>query len=270
MRNEIFHSSNLGYETYDSFYVGNIISVSQNDARERIAQSSFYVMILIIDGEGILVDGSERRVCRGDVIMLSPYKEAPLIKDAGYVAVKFRGGDSGKLASRFGFDAGIVTYHAVNELIPLFKSLIGLDEKIAALRAKGLVYYALSAVINVKDEENHPTLTVAERIKRYIDQNFGDPHLSLSSIGAALSYHKNYISRVFNERYGTSISKYTNILRVRHAKLLIEEGKHSTKEICTLVGFSDPEYFSNVFKTIYGETPKDFIKRLTSRDSGPF
>ena len=172
-------------------------------------------------------------------------------------------------ASLYDFATAPKIYRQVVELTPLFRSLCTLDERNCITRAKGLIYYTFSALHTKKEEIEHQPIGVAERIKNYIDENFADRALSLSDIAGALSYHKNYVSKVFNEHYGISVSRYINILRTKQAKLLLEEGEFSVKEICALTGFNDTEYFSAVFKSIYGETPKDFLKRTTNIGTGP-
>lgn len=270
MRNDYFHSSNIGYEIYDSFYIGKVVYVCQNEPSNNLPISSCCVMLFVTDGIGTVELDGERQLYPGNLILLPPFKETPLIKGCGFITIRFRGGDTNELSERFSFSTSPRLYDSLTELIPLFASLKDLDEKVLPLRAKGLLYYALSCLPTTDDStKNNASMSVGEWVKNYIDENFTDPNLSLTTIGDALSYHKNYISKVFNERYEMSISKYINILRVKHAHTIIESGEISVKEICNLVGFTDTEYFSAVFKSFYNETPKELMKRIASSGTTP-
>jgi|GEM_PF-6635919 two-component system, response regulator YesN len=45
------------------------------------------------------------------------------------------------------------------------------------------------------------------------------------------------------------------------AKELLEDASLSIKEICTMSGYSDPNYFSRIFKKIENVTPSEFREK---------
>lgn len=47
-------------------------------------------------------------------------------------------------------------------------------------------------------------------------------------------------------------------LRVTKAKELLEDETVSIKEVCYKVGYSDPNYFSKIFKKATGMTPTEY------------
>jgi len=52
--------------------------------------------------------------------------------------------------------------------------------------------------------------------------------------------------------------------RLKKAKYLLNNEDLTISEITYMVGFSNPNYFSTVFKSKYGCTPSDFKKNKIS------
>jgi len=52
---------------------------------------------------------------------------------------------------------------------------------------------------------------------------------------------------------------YIRIQRLKRAAELFREGHDSVSEVCYLVGFSSPGYFTKCFQKQFGISPKDYI-----------
>ena len=63
----------------------------------------------------------------------------------------------------------------------------------------------------------------------------------------------------FKNELNQGITSYINDLRLEKSKALLEE--HSVKEVASLVGFEDANYFSRIFKKKYGVSPSAFSKK---------
>ena len=72
-------------------------------------------------------------------------------------------------------------------------------------------------------------------------------------------YNKKYLSDLFKARFNIPFNTYLTQLRIENAAKLIGAGFTSIKEIAQLSGFSDPLYFSKVFKKKYGISPGEYI-----------
>jgi len=101
--------------------------------------------------------------------------------------------------------------------------------------------------------ENHLVVSVKERIK----QSVFAP-LSVSDLCTALGYSKSYLSKLFKEQTGTTISAYSTRARIQKAKDLIRENVMNFTQISDKLCFDNPQYFSQVFKRITGMTPTEF------------
>ena len=59
---------------------------------------------------------------------------------------------------------------------------------------------------------------------------------------------------------GESIPNYVNKLRIEDAKGLLKSTSLSTTEIAYLVGYTDSNYFSALFKEKVGVSPREYRK----------
>ena len=57
-------------------------------------------------------------------------------------------------------------------------------------------------------------------------------------------------------------TEYLHMFRIKYAISLFENGLDSIKNVAFLSGYSDPLYFSTVFKNKIGISPKNYIKEL--------
>jgi two-component system response regulator YesN len=48
------------------------------------------------------------------------------------------------------------------------------------------------------------------------------------------------------------------MLRIEKAKKMLCDSNYVNKEICYQIGYSDPNYFSRIFKKIVGVTPTEY------------
>ena len=103
---------------------------------------------------------------------------------------------------------------------------------------------------------------VYRKIIRYVDENFTDTGLNVSSIGEQLGMAPFYISRVFKNSGGVKLVSYINDLRIDYAKKLLamddEAGKIS--DIAAKAGFENVRTFLKVFKEHEGITPTQYRK----------
>lgn len=96
----------------------------------------------------------------------------------------------------------------------------------------------------------------------YIDFNYKE-RLSLSFFAAKHSVSKNYLSCLFHEEVGLTITDYINQTRLRHAIFCLNTTGMSMQEISEECGFSDANYFTRTFKKKYGQSPLKYRKSLS-------
>ena len=113
--------------------------------------------------------------------------------------------------------------------------------------------------IATKREEQSET--VISKAKTYIDQNFSR-ELSLDDVSRSVNISPYYFSKLFKEESGENFIEYLTKVRIAHAKELLKNPELSIKEICVMSGYSDPNYFSRIFKKQEDVTPSEYRERL--------
>ncbi|MFC3041886.1 helix-turn-helix transcriptional regulator [Virgibacillus xinjiangensis] len=92
-----------------------------------------------------------------------------------------------------------------------------------------------------------------------IQLNLGEK-LSLDGIAAQLFVTPSHLSRRFKAETGWSVTTFINRKRVEEAKWYLQRDTISITDIALMVGFSDVNYFSKVFKRHIGKTPTQYIR----------
>jgi AraC-like DNA-binding protein len=102
-------------------------------------------------------------------------------------------------------------------------------------------------------------LTIVGKAEDYIEMNFSED-ISMEEMAGKLHVHPSHLMRVFKKEKGITISHYRNLRRIKEAKELILFSNLSMTDIAIMVGFSNSQYFSKLFKEVEGVTPVEFKK----------
>ncbi len=94
----------------------------------------------------------------------------------------------------------------------------------------------------------------------YIDSRCFEK-LTLKEIAEHTFYNPAYLSRIFKEQCGVSLSEYIKEKRMQEAARLLIDSQLSNDEIMYQVGYSDKKQFYKNFKDIYQVTPAEFRKK---------
>ena len=172
--------------------------------------------------------------------------------------IDFGGARADTLFSRFCINRINRLFAGFEGLIPLWHdSLCRASDINLDLVSEGILLYTFSRMAVDNDEKN----SIINRIVEITEENFTDPELSVTALAKELSYNAKYISHLFKEKTGISYSEHLRNLRIKYAVSLLEHGIDSVKNVALLSGFTDPLYFSTVFKKTVGVSPKDYKKR---------
>lgn len=97
-------------------------------------------------------------------------------------------------------------------------------------------------------------------VRNYLDANFAKK-ISLDELADNFFINKFYLTRLFKEQFGSSISTYLMQLRITHAKKLLRFSDLSIEKISQECGMNDSNYFSRMFKKVEGTSPGEYRKR---------
>lgn len=103
------------------------------------------------------------------------------------------------------------------------------------------------------------TEAVMSKIMRYIDDNLcSQDALSLSCIAEKTYFSPAYLSRLFHQCTGKTISEYINAARVKRVNELLRDPRNKISDVGEAVGFSSSANFARFYKKMMGCTPKEY------------
>ena len=94
---------------------------------------------------------------------------------------------------------------------------------------------------------------------KYIYKNYRKP-LSLEEVSAQAALSPTYFSKKFKQVTGMGFKEYLNFVRLKHAQTALLTTSNTITDIALENGFNDSNYFKDLFKKIYGKSPREFRK----------
>lgn len=256
------------YPSTDTISTINIVYEKNCDALDKTRMSSVYIINLVTDGEGEYSFYSNKyKLKKGDIFFVFPATPYSITshKNLKYIYISFIGIRANQIMERVMISKINPYYEGYDNLIHFWKdSLDIVNSTNIDLISESILLYTFSLICNneLTEETVDDNDDVVLKIKKYVDDHFADPHLSLEMVSSHFSYNKKYISTVFGEKLGIGFNWYLRVIRIQNACTLMEKGFTSIKDIAYMCGFNDPLYFSKVFKKIVGKTPNEHKKNL--------
>lgn len=121
------------------------------------------------------------------------------------------------------------------------------------LAASGAAWHLLAS-LRLAVTEPADTLGVA---RAYILQHLADP-LTVSQIADHVHLSPSHLAAVFKAGTGVGPITYQSQLRMRSARQLLDSTSDSVTKVATVVGYSDPAYFSRRFHQLHEMSPRQY------------
>jgi two-component system response regulator YesN len=114
----------------------------------------------------------------------------------------------------------------------------------------------------VYESRNIKNFRLIDDAVKYMKRHFRDHDLSLDRVAAAIHVSPFYLSHLFRDELGTTFIAYLTEIRLDEAKRLLRDTSLTVGQVSEGVGYSDPSYFSRVFKKHEKVTPARFRREF--------
>jgi AraC-like DNA-binding protein len=234
-----------------------------------------YAMHYIIKGKGIYQNRSgEYELKEGQSFLIYPYTEIYYYPDPNdpweYVWVEFTGEEVAPILDLTSLSADRPITEKAESDLSLYYFLEENKEKSVAeaMRMAARLRTLLSYYVEQFPEESLSDKTdYVQQAKDTILKHYWKSTLSVTDIVQDVNIERSYLFRLFKASTGLPISTYLRDVRIEQACLLMQKSNLSVKSIANSVGYSDPLYFSKVFKKVTSYTPTEYMT-LTEKTIG--
>ncbi len=104
-------------------------------------------------------------------------------------------------------------------------------------------------------------MPMVKRVKKYVDENYQDMDLRLSTFSEHNNVSLSYISKLFKHETGVSFSTYLIRHRIKHSLEFLADTDYKVYEIAELVGYSSQHYYCEAFKKEMGMAPTEYRRK---------
>lgn len=119
-------------------------------------------------------------------------------------------------------------------------------------------FIAITGYVKRQNPINY-TNRIVQATKEYLEAHYAE-EITLEDVAARVNISPQYFSKLLKKTTGFNFIDWLSMLRVKKAKELLTDTNLTVKEVCFLVGYKDPNYFSRIFKKRIGITPSEFVK----------
>lgn len=102
---------------------------------------------------------------------------------------------------------------------------------------------------------------IVKNAVKYIEEHYSE-NLTLQEAAEHIYVSRWHLSKLLNKHVGHGFSEIVNLVRIHHAKELLEERSLRVIDVAEMVGFVNVSHFSRVFKKIVGVSPNEYRNQI--------
>lgn len=237
-------------------------------------REDFYLQYMVSGVMDVWLNGKQIIMEPGQSIVYFPHTEYHYAKrdaeEVQYYWAHFTGGEAEGLLGSCGIGNRAVMDIGIRESLiaafeDMFQEFTIRDSCFTHLAASRLTAILVELGRRAGYTGSSPSRT-DRRIRHslvHIHQNYGQS-LSIEALAELEHLSVSRFRSVFKARTGLSPQDYLTVLRVNHARQLMEQTDLPVGEIAEAVGYQDPLYFSRTFKKRTGLAPIEYKRRYNT------
>lgn len=228
------------------FQEGHTILIVENGMKALAILQKQDVDIIISDLSMPVMDGFEllKAIRKDDMLCHTPFI---ILTVESSLETKIKG-------LEYGADAYIEKPFSVEHLHATVHNLISSRESLRKRFISEPLKQENEAIVSSRD---HSWL---DKITALIHANLNEPEISIDNLAAEMNLSRSSFQRKIKGLTGLTPIEFIRLIRLKKAAELLITATYRINEVCYLVGFNKPSYFSFLFKKQFGILPRDFAQ----------
>lgn len=264
----------------EEFYITDIgyYPKARYHYRNRPEGANEHILIHCVEGRGTAtVDDQECHIGPNEFLIIPAYAKHVYRADPAYpwtiYWLHFKGLQSAAISKRL-FEKMLTQK---NKIIPNDRHFSLFDKIYSTLQqgysreniefiALTLPYFLSAYLLNDRfnDHMDNPAEDISDQAIRFLKNRIAEP-TTLKDIADHVHLSVSHFSSIFHKKTGYSPIEYFNHLKIQHACQLLQFTNQRIFEIALAIGIEDPYYFSRLFSTHMGISPKNYRNRWSMR-----
>ena len=125
-------------------------------------------------------------------------------------------------------------------------------------RCIGMLYELVYCLLNEIRLPGSPYLEKVQPARVYLDEHFKED-FELNGLAGLCGLSEPYFRRLFLRVFHETPAEYRRRLRISYAEDLLLSGSCTVSQAAQQCGYSDPAYFSRVFRKTLGVSPSQYV-----------
>ncbi|MGN0222292.1 MAG: helix-turn-helix domain-containing protein [Prevotella sp.] len=139
----------------------------------------------------------------------------------------------------------------LNAYLALLDSVTG---ESSSMPQKMVVPRNENVAVRVSDADHR----MMQRVTAYVEEHLGDAEMGVAQMSEAAAMSRSVLQRKMKSLMGVTPGEFLRQARIRKACQLLQTTSLTVSEIAFQCGFTDPKYFSRMFRQSMGITPTEY------------
>ncbi len=225
-------------------------------------REDFHILLINNGDAKVLHGGKTHQLTKGNFVLYAPHEAQryTFLNEGTSLWCHFSGAIIKEVLRDCGLQSGVYYTSPDSALQDAFTNMIQRFHQPGRQKYANPFLLELLYRISDKVSNSSPSDSLALLpILTFINANY-HKKITLDELAKKSGYSKSRFSHIFSEVVGTSPLQYQNNIRLGTARELLSATDRPITDIALCCGFTDPLYFSRLFKRKYGITPSEYRK----------
>lgn len=231
--------------------------------RDKVKKKNYLLLFWTISGSGIFyLNNHPHVVGPGETFIYLPGDVNRIICGTSgtwvYRFVTLDGDGLNEIIRQFGLKSGtLASGNCPEHIFDDITAHLRIGDTRSTYAAGSAAYALISMALSGVSKKS----TLFDRFKLLVERNFHEKEFNIEYASSELKIHRSTLIKAVRENSGLTPHAFLTKYRLHYCRSLMASAELSIKEIARRAGFTDQNYFSQVFKRQFGITPSEAAKK---------